>query len=50
MENVKTLAISKVVHFALVKDLLSSTIGQLKKIQKRFIWKNRNCKLIYTTL
>ena len=35
----KTLTISKVVHFALVKIVPSSTIAQLEKIQKRFIWK-----------
>ena len=36
----ETLAISKVVHLALVKEVPSSTIAQLeKKIQKQFIWK-----------
>ena len=30
----KTLAISKLVHLALVKDVPSSTIAQLEKIQK----------------
>ena len=46
----KTLAISKVVHLALVKDVPSSTIAQLEKIQKQFIWKYGNPKLKYTTL
>ena len=46
----KTLAISKVVHLALVKDVPSSTISQLEKIQKQFIWKNGNPKLKHTTL
>ena len=46
----KTLAISKIVHLALVKDLPSSTIAQLEKIQRQFIWKNRNPKLKHTTL
>ena len=46
----KTLAISKVVHLALVKDVPSSTIAQLEKIQKQFIWKNGNPKLKHTTL
>ena len=36
----KTLAISKVVHLALVKDAPSCTIVQLEKIQKQLIWKN----------
>ena len=36
----KTFAISKVVHIALVKDVPISTISQLEKMQKQFIWKN----------
>ena len=35
----KILAISKIVHLALVKDVPSSTIAQFKKIQKQFIGK-----------
>ena len=46
----RTLAISKIVNFALVKDVPSSAIAQLEKIQKQFIWKNRNSKLKHTTL
>ena len=46
----KTLAISIVVHIALVKGVPSSTIAQLEKIQKQFIWKNGNLKLKHTTL
>ena len=46
----RTLAISKIVNFVLVKDVPSSTIAQLEKIQKQFIWKNRNSKLKHTTL
>ena len=46
----KILAISKVVHLALVKDIPSSTIAQLEEIQKQFIWKNGNPKLKHTTL
>ena len=45
----KTLAISKIVHLALVKDVPSKTIAQLEKIQKQFIWKNGNPKLKHTT-
>ena len=45
----KTFAISKVVHIALVKDVPISTISQLEKMQKQFIWKNRNPKLKHTT-
>ena len=46
----RTLAISKIVNFALVKDVPSSAIAQLEKIQKQCIWKNRNSKLKHTTL
>ena len=46
----KTLGISEIVHLALVKDVPSSTIVQLEKIQKKFIWKNRNPKLKHTAL
>ena len=46
----KTLAISKVVHLPLLKGVPSSTIAQLEKIQKHFVWKNENPKLKHTTL
>ena len=46
----KTLTISKIVHLALVKDVPSSTIAQLEKTQKQFIWKNGNPVLKHTTL
>ena len=46
----KILARSKIVHLALVKDVPSSTIAQLQKIQKQFIWKNVNPNLKHTTL
>ena len=46
----KTLVISKVVHLALVKAIPSSTIAQLEKIQKQFIWKNGNPKLKHTNM
>ena len=45
----KTLAMSKVAHLALVKHIPSSTIAQLGKIQKQFVWKNGNPKLGHTT-
>ena len=48
----KTLALSRVVHVASmkVKDVPSSTIPQLEKIQKLFTWKNGNHKLKHATL
>ena len=36
----KTLAISKVLHPILVKNVPPSVIPQLDKIQEQFIWKN----------
>ena len=46
----KTFAISKVVHLALVKYVPSSTIAQLEKTQKQVIWKNGNPELKHITL
>ena len=33
-----------------MKEVLSSTIAQLEKIQKQFIWRNENSKLKHTTI
>ena len=41
----KTLAISKIVHLALVKVIPSSVILELDKIKKHFILKNGNPKI-----
>ena len=46
----KTLAISKIVHFALVKIIPNSVILELDKIKKHFIWKNGNPKIKQGTL
>ena len=46
----KTLAISKLVHLALVKVIPISTIPELNKIKKYFIWKNGNPKIKQNTL
>ena len=46
----KTLAISKIVHLALVKISSNSIIQELNKIQKEFIWKARNPKKKHGTL
>ena len=37
-----TLAISKIVHLALVKAIPILTILEFNKIKKHFIWKNGN--------
>ena len=46
----KTLALSKIIHLALVTDVPKSTILALNKIQKEFIWKNSNPKIKHSTL
>ena len=48
----ETLAISKIVHLALVLPVPSSLIKELKKIQQNFIWsgKNSNIQLYATTM
>ena len=46
----KALAISKIVHLALITNIPTSTMKELNKIQKEFIWKNKNLKIKHTTL
>ena len=46
----KALVISKIVHLALITNILTSTIKELNKIQKEFIRKNKNPKIKHTTL
>ena len=46
----KTLAISKMVHLALIKVIPNSVILELGKIKKDFIWKNSNPKIKKDTL
>ena len=46
----KTLAMSKIVHLALAKIIPISTIAELDKIKKHFIWKNSNPKIKQYTL
>ena len=46
----KTLALSKIIHLALVTDVPKSTILALNKTQKEFIWKNSNPKIKHSTL
>ena len=46
----KTLAISKIVHLALVKIIPNSVIFELDKIKKHFIWKNDSPKIKQDTL
>ena len=46
----KTLALSKIIHLALVKTIPVSTVEQLNKIQKDFIWNKSKPKIKNTTL
>ena len=46
----KTLALSKITHLALVKTIPKSTIEQLNKIQKGFIWNSMKPKIKQSTL
>ena len=46
----KALAISKIVHLALITNIPTSTMKVLNKTQKEFIWKNKSPKLKHTTL
>ena len=46
----KTLAISKMVHLALVKTIPNSIMQELRKISKEFVWKTRNPKIKHDTL
>ena len=38
----KALAISKIVHLALITNIPTSTMKVLNKTQKEFIWKNKS--------
>ena len=42
------LAVSKIVHLALVKTIPNSIIQELNKIQKEFLWKTRSPKINMT--
>ena len=48
--KIKTLAISKIVHLALVKIIPTSTLLELDKIKKHFIQQNGNPKIKHETL
>ena len=46
----KTLAISKIVYLAMVIDVPNSIVDELKKIQKKFIWKGKAPKIKHSTI
>ena len=46
----KSLAISKLIHLALVTEIPTTTINLLTKIQMEFIWKGKNPKIESSTL
>ena len=49
MENnhLKNLALSKIIHLALVKTIPNATVNQLSKVQKDFIWNEVKPKKLY---
>ena len=46
----KSLALSKIIHLALVKTIPNTTVEKLSKIQKNFIWNNSKPKIKNCTL
>ena len=46
----KSLAISRVIHLALVTPISSDIINYLNTLQKDFLWKNKNPKIKHETL
>ena len=46
----KSLALSKIIHLPLVKTFPNTTVEELNKIQKNFIWNNSKPKIKYCTL
>ena len=46
----KALAMSKIVHLALITNIPTSTKKGLNKSQREFIWKNKNPKIKPTAL
>ena len=46
----KSLAISKLIHLALVTEIPTSAINMLTKIHMEFIWKGKNPKIKTSTL
>ena len=46
----EALVTSKIVHLALTINIPTSFIKELNKIQKEFIWKNKNPKIKHITL
>ena len=46
----KSLALSKIIHLALVETIPNTTVEELNKIQKNFIWNNSKPKIKNCTL
>ena len=46
----KSLAISKLIHLALVTEIPTTTINLITKTQMEFIWKGENPKIKNSTL
>ena len=48
--NFKSLAISKVLHSAIITKLLNTVIEEVKKIPKNFLWDSKKVKIKQSTL
>ena len=46
----KTLALSKIIHLALVTNVPTATIELFRKIQKEFLWGKNKSKVKHDTL
>ena len=46
----KSLAISKIVYFAVITKFPNTVIEELKQIQKNFLWDNKKVKIKQSTL
>ena len=46
----ETLALSNIIHLALVTNVPTAIIELLSKIQKEFLWGNNKCKIKHNTL
>ena len=46
----KTLALSKIIHLALVTNVPTVTIELLRKVQKELLWQKNKCRIKHVTL
>ena len=49
-KNFKSLAVSKILHLAIITKVPNIAIEELKQIQKNFLWDNKKVKIKQKTL